>query len=190
MQWICTMAANKYKKLTIVITFLSSSNLCLAADKVPDANRHMLHNVAISGGAGSPSSMHGYRISAATEVKSWKCIHLDVEASYAKWINNRPDINNLDIFSLGPMLRIEPYQGEKFTPFLQASIAAAKKSSIVVGYSESGSKWTFQDIVGLGIKYHDKFSLSFSYLHYSNGSLAKPNPGIDILPLVTLRFLF
>ena len=46
----------------------------------------------------------------------------------------------------------------------------------------------FEDRVGAGIR-TEKLDFSFRYMHYSNGSMAQPNDGIDIW-IGTLSYRF
>lgn len=167
------------KLLSICLILLLITNNCWGYTKI-----------GLGGGLGKPNSLKGLRLSLSRDLYQWQYLELDIEASIAKWFNNRNDINNLEVFSLGPMFRVPFFRNANVNTFFQLSVAGAKKSSRTVGNWQSGSKWTFQDILGLGFTYRNKFSASVSYLHYSNGSLADPNPGIDILPLITFTLLF
>lgn len=146
--------------------------------------------IGIAGGIGSPTNLKGVRINYQQSIRTWDRVSLLFDASYAHWVNNRSNVNNLDVFAIAPFLVWHGGEINEFHPFVHLSIGVAKKSSRVVGNIKCGSKWTFQDILGLGFQINKNVSVQASYMHYSNGSIFPPNPGIDILPMISVLWRF
>ena len=53
-----------------------------------------------------------------------------------------------------------------------------------------GSKFIFNDILGVGIRLGNKnpIEISFNFHHYSNGNLIRPNPGFDVPAIICITF--
>ena len=82
------------------------------------------------------------------------------------------------------------FQEAKYTSWISSLVIASKAEKGSSINNRSGSKWTFQDILGIGVNLTKNLSCSINYLHYSNAKLAKPNPGIEILPLILIIYKF
>ena len=48
---------------------------------------------------------------------------------------------------------------------------------------DMGSVWQFEDRIGLRMTLNSAHSISLRYMHYSNGGVNHPNPGIDFISL-------
>ena len=64
-------------------------------------------------------------------------------------------------------------------PYIEAGIGASCISETTIASRHLSTAFQFEDRIGVGvkIKYVD---ISFRYMHYSNGSISRPNDGMDI----------
>jgi lipid A 3-O-deacylase len=76
----------------------------------------------------------------------------------------------------------------KVQPYLEAGIGASLISETKIAGRDMTTAFQFEDRIGLGIKTKD-VDLSVRYMHYSNGSIALPNAGIDIF-IFTVGYRF
>ena len=73
-------------------------------------------------------------------------------------------------------------------PYIEAGIGVAVISETTISNVEMSTAFQFEARVGAGIR-TKKLDFNFRYMHYSNGSMAKPNDGIDIW-IGTLSYRF
>ncbi len=164
-----------YKAIFLILVIISTSVF---------ANNY----VGFSLGTGKPDKSRGARINYQRNFYTKGIMDFRIDCSYAHWHRHSVDGKNLQVFALGPWLQLGGQGAKKL--FFNASVAVAHKSSKQVGTRISGSKWTFQDILGVGVNITNNLALSVNYLHYSNADLATPNPGIEILPLIMVTYRF
>ncbi len=67
--------------------------------------------------------------------------------------------------------------------YLEAGIGPSVFSSVKFAGKRMGTAFQFADQVGVGVRITDNQRLSLRYSHYSNASIKKPNPGLDLLQL-------
>ena len=67
-------------------------------------------------------------------------------------------------------------------PFIHIGIGAAYITKTSTENKNFSTHFQFEDRIGMGLL-SKKYKLSFDYFHYSNGSIKKPNDGIDIILL-------
>ena len=75
-----------------------------------------------------------------------------------------------------------------FTPFIHIGIGATYITKTLTHNSNFTTHFQFEDRVGIGIL-SKKYKLNFDYFHYSNGSIKKPNDGMDMI-LISYIYLF
>ena len=169
--------------------------LCIVLGLVPFtskayASKYTNHAVGFSYGKGKPNKLHGYRFNYRYRALDFRALTLFADVSYARWSTNSSVGRSVHIFAAAPAVRLSaplPIKPADIKIFIEGSLGVARKSNRYHGDNLTGSSWTFQDIVGVGISYNH-FDIRIQYLHYSNASLARPNPGIDIKPLITLTY--
>jgi lipid A 3-O-deacylase len=108
------------------------------------------------------------------------------EASVGYWSRDEESVANV---AFSPVFVY--YFGQpdwKVQPYFEAGIGASLISETKIGDRNMTTAFQFEDRIGLGIKTKD-IDLSFRYMHYSNGSIALPNAGIDIF-ILTLGYRF
>ena len=154
------------------------------------SSKYTNHGVGFSYGKGKPNKLHGYRFNYRYRALDFRALTVFADVSYARWSTNSSIGKNVHIFAAAPAVRLGaqlPIKSADVTIFIEGSLGIARKSNRYHGDNLTGSLWTFQDIVGFGIAYNH-FDIRIQYLHYSNASLARPNPGIDVKPLLTLTY--
>ena len=77
-------------------------------------------------------------------------------------------------------------------PYLEGSVGLAALSNMRLGHRHLGAHWSFQDLIGAGVRFGDnyQYDLSYHYLHYSNANIAKPNNGVDVKMLFSFAYHF
>jgi lipid A 3-O-deacylase len=76
----------------------------------------------------------------------------------------------------------------KVQPYIEAGIGVSAISDTDIGNRNMSTIFQFEDRIGLGVKL-EHVDVSIRYMHYSNGSIAQPNDGIDIF-IATLGYRF
>jgi lipid A 3-O-deacylase len=108
------------------------------------------------------------------------------EASVGYWRRDESEVANV---AFSPVFVY--YFGSpdwKVQPYLEAGIGASLISETKIGDRDMTTAFQFEDRIGIGARTKD-IDLSFRYMHYSNGSIALPNAGIDIF-IVTAGYRF
>ena len=88
---------------------------------------------------------------------------------------------NDDITEIGltPVFRIQP--NGLAGPYVEAAIGFHLLSKSTIGDKNMSTRFQFGDHAGVGYRFGAKqsFDLSYRFQHLSNGSIKKPNPGIN-----------
>lgn len=90
---------------------------------------------------------------------------------------------NISVYSLYLAPRFWIMNFKNVRAFLNVSAGGLSLlSKNIINNRKLGSKFIFQDFIGLGIQIGKKIAteVSLNFYHYSNGSLLKNNPGFDI----------
>jgi hypothetical protein len=142
-----------------------------------------------------PPHLQGYRASLWYQPHSliWQHVHVFFDGSYGHWKSASASIyQSLSIYALAPVLRYYFVTGTYASPFIDLSIGASYLTKTRFADRNLGMHFAFQDEVGLGVALgrEQRFSISLSSIHYSNGSMASMNAGITIPLLVKVAFRF
>ena len=138
----------------------------------------------------------GYQLS--PQKLNWKYLSIYLDASISYWhakstASTKYTTNKTVVIgALAPVLRFPLMQNSNVVPYLEASAGPAIMSHDGLGCKVIGSRFTFQDMLGAGLRLgsRHKFDLSWHFLHYSNGTLAEPNNGMDIPIFITISYIF
>jgi lipid A 3-O-deacylase len=169
----------------LIITIVAISSPVYAENH----SKNLTQQLGISIGNGKPDSLTSLRIHYRHQLLNKNNLNFSADFSFAHLHSKTHDPNNIDIFAISPVINYSFYEYNSLITYFEFSVGPARKSTKQVGTRCSGSKWTFQDILGIGIK-SKSLDLRITYMHYSNGSLAKPNPGIDIWPMFSIAYQF
>jgi hypothetical protein len=103
----------------------------------------------------------------------------DLAAGY--WDRNALPGQNDSITDIGltPVFRLQ--QNDLKGPYLEAAVGLHLLSKTSIGDRRFSTRFQFGDHVGIGYRFGAKsaFDLSYRYQHLSNGSIKRPNNGIN-----------
>ena len=173
------------KTKKIVLRFILLFCFC----SVAYANTTTRHEIGGAYGWGKPESLRGFRVDYRYHLFRHAAFYMDIEVSHGRWQLNSHYQDKVNTTGIAPVFRMIQSPNYRFRFYLEGSVGPSRISTKILGGKRFGSKWNFQDIIGGGVIYQD-WDLRVHYLHYSNAKISMPNPGIDILPLVTLSYRF
>lgn len=84
--------------------------------------------------------------------------------------------------SLSPVFVYE-FSGQRVQPYIEAGIGLAALSKKEFEGREFGSKFSFEDRIGLGIRFGEGHEIGLRAMHYSNAGIKQPNDGIETYSL-------
>jgi hypothetical protein len=106
------------------------------------------------------------------------------EASVGRWDGHSAAGDNQTITDLGitPVFRFQQKNPSGFAPYAEAAIGFHLITPTFINADRKFSTaFQFGDHVGLGVRFGDRqqFDLGYRFQHLSNGSIKKPNQGIN-----------
>ncbi|MBI4357472.1 MAG: acyloxyacyl hydrolase [Gammaproteobacteria bacterium] len=115
------------------------------------------------------------------------------EASLSNWKGNKATHHSNDTITLlavAPVFTLQ-YQGLPSRPYLQTGIGASWLSDTEIGRKELSTHFQFEDRAGIGIHLgpQQTWDLNLTAFHYSNGSIQRPNDGVNLV-LLNLAYRF
>lgn len=141
-----------------------------------------------------PGNPHGFRLAYLLHPKSftWGPAQLLFDVSYARFYSERGPNRKINIFALAPIFKLYIYRKSFISPYLLISVGPSINSNRSFGGTDLGLLFAFQDRLGLGLSLGRKKQWFFEtqFLHYSNASLSKHNPGITAPITFTLGYMF
>ncbi len=117
-----------------------------------------------------------------------KFFSIDLGTGIATWGCNN---DSLYLFRIYPNFKFWLVNNNSFGLYLNVSAGAPTVlSKHYLDNRHLGSRFIFNDIIGLGIKIGKKHpvELAINFHHYSNGNLIKPNPGFDVPAIFSLSY--
>ncbi len=154
--------------------------------------------VAIASGNGTNKSK-AYRISLqqswghACATANKRMVHGYWEASFsrinAKKIYTYPTNHHVQVGSLSAAVRL--LENNRLPVYLDLSLGAAFFSNQNIAARNLGSRWLFEDRLGVGLLFgkRKQIDIGYRFVHYSNAYLAQVNNGLN-LHLMTLGYWF
>ena len=150
-------------------------------------------------GMGEPNDLRGGRIAlgwdwphALLSGNQWQLTgYWDLSAAYFRVKPACHRCQQLWTVAIAPVFRWQ-VQFEQLVPYLEASVGLAGLSTLHLGYRNLGAHWSFQDLLGAGVRFgeHQQYDISYHYLHYSNANIVKPNNGVDVKILLSFAYHF
>jgi lipid A 3-O-deacylase len=142
-----------------------------------------------------PSDLHAYRASVLYRSINlhWERFSILFAAGYGHWWSSSAKAyKELNIISLAPIFRFHASQYKSLSPFFDISIGPSYLSGTRFSDRKLGIHYAFQDEVAVGAYFgkRQQFAVSFSSLHYSNGSMSAKNAGITVPLLLKLEYFF
>lgn len=160
--------------------FLFGSALLLACF-LQRAEAGSAHGVGVSAAGGGDANRIGVHWDVTLLDDTWhrKRYTLAVEFGLSRWNSD----NDAWQISGVPFLRLW-LSGRLF---VEAGIGASFFSESEVGGRQLGTAFQFCDHLGIGVQVSAKDRLSLRFSHFSNGGIAHPNDGLDVLQLTYTR---
>ncbi|VGO09029.1 Probable signal peptide protein [plant metagenome] len=117
---------------------------------------------------------------------NWGRLELVGELGAAYWkANGSRDPGNVWQFNAIPMFRW--WTGERF--YLEAGVGATAFTSTRFADKNISTAFQFGDHIGAGFLINDSNRIGLRLSHFSNASIKKPNPGLDVVQL-TYTYLY
>ena len=112
------------------------------------------------------------------------------EGSFSYWEREKGKKKGNDpimLVAIAPVFVLR-YKGEYFDPYFQAGIGASWLSQTEMGHKELSTHFQFEDRVGFGLRLHSPspWDFCFNFFHFSNGSIERPNNGVNLWVLNAL----
>lgn len=142
-----------------------------------------------------PENLHGYRLGLWYQSQNliWPRWNILFDGSVGHWwMTGNESHRNLNILSFSPIFRVYFMKTTTISPFLHLGIGLAYLSKTYIGRRNLGMHFSFQDQAGIGATFgkNRQFSLLFSALHYSNGSISSKNSGITVPLMINGEYGF
>jgi hypothetical protein len=107
------------------------------------------------------------------------------EATAGTWRGHSAVGNNQTVTDIGitPVFRLQQRTPSSFAPYAEAAIGFHLISpAFIYANRKFGSSFQFGDHVGLGARFgkQQQFDIGYRFQHLSNGSIKKPNQGINL----------
>lgn len=123
----------------------------------------------------------------------WKNTNIFFDFSAGHWHASGAPVNrSLNAYAIAPIIRYYFMHNTFLSPFFDFSIGASYLTKTRLDRRNLGMHFAFQDQAGLGatLGVQQKFSLSFSFIHYSNGSLCDHNSGFTAPLMLNISYGF
>lgn len=144
------------------------------------------------------SGIHPYRLAGVWSFRAindfspsrWRIIPL-WESSLGYWdgeVDNRKGgASHILALTTGPMFRFQ-YKldaKEKYVGYLELGIGASWLSDTTISGRQLSTHFQFEDKLGLGLRFGEQqqYDIGLRATHYSNGSIKRPNNGVNMLLL-------
>ena len=180
---------------SIVRKFIIGSSLFLASASAFAWN----HGVSIGYGAGPDINYSGYvnsggflsaQIMKLKTNNEWYNITMD--GSLGDWHTTEPLYKNLWSAALTFAFQAYVFYSNDVHPYVMISTGPAYISSRSYGYNSQGTNVNFQTTLGAGLELGTKkrANVSLKWVHFSSAYLFRPNKGFNILPILSVGYLF
>jgi len=115
--------------------------------------------------------------------------HLELRWDLA-FLQLRTSPQHLEALSTSPVISYLFYLKDRsYHPYLEGGVGAAYVSEKRFGDRELGSRWLFEDRIGVGIRFEGGHDVNLCFLHHSNANLADDNDGLNVY-LLSYGFSF
>ncbi len=92
-----------------------------------------------------------------------------------------PDLNGNAVVAITPVIRKSLGRVLSMPVELEFGIGVGLLENRHFGQKDLGSKFQFEDRLGLRMQLSSGISVSLRYMHYSNGGITESNPGLDFI---------
>lgn len=102
-----------------------------------------------------------------------------VQGGRFHYTGNRAEHDRVSYGGAGLGFRIAR-RAETFRPYFEAGIGGTYFSQTTLGPRRLSTRFQFTEWVGVGLELGDHVTLGWRYSHFSNGSIKRPNDGVDM----------
>ncbi|WMJ69474.1 acyloxyacyl hydrolase [Stenotrophomonas sp. 24(2023)] len=106
-------------------------------------------------------------------------VDLTLELGLARWQGNDEQHQHAWQANAIPLFRWHLHP----RVFVEAGVGATVFDRTRVGGRRISTAWQFGDHLGVGMRVDDRQRVSLRWSHYSNASIKRPNPGLDVIQL-------
>lgn len=92
-----------------------------------------------------------------------------------------PDLNGNAVVAITPVIRKSLGRVLSMPVELEFGIGVGLLENRHFGQKDLGSKFQFEDRLGVRLQLSSGVSMSLRYMHYSNGGITESNPGLDFI---------
>lgn len=92
-----------------------------------------------------------------------------------------PDLNGNAVVAITPVIRKSLGRVLSMPVELEFGIGVGLLENRHFGQKDLGSKFQFEDRLGVRMQLSSGISMSLRYMHYSNGGITESNPGMDFI---------
>lgn len=92
-----------------------------------------------------------------------------------------PDLNGNAVVAITPVIRKSLGRVLSMPVELEFGIGVGLLENRHFGQKDLGSKFQFEDRLGVRMQLSSGVSMSLRYMHYSNGGITESNPGLDFI---------
>lgn len=182
------------KKLTIIA-------LILLSNIVTQTALSWNQSLSLGYGGGKESGYDYYQQGLMLDYQIFPFTKLDKTlkfgfgGSISNWHANAKENKNMASITASAVLRayFAPPEAKTIRPYLIGSFGPTYLSSKKLGAREQGSHFSLQTTLGAGSEFKlnkHEFDVSLKLAHYCNGSMFKPNQGINIWYILSIGYLF
>lgn len=150
-------------------------------------------NLSYPAFAKTPENLHGIQGFASYDPGNirWKQLNVYFDAGVSQfWINRLPYYTTLTIYSIAPIVRYTFSKTKYLTPFAELSVGLSYLNHTRLDSRNLGIHFAFQDRLGVGALFGERFSVGLHALHYSNAHLSSHNSGITIPLVIDIGYRF
>jgi lipid A 3-O-deacylase len=187
------VALSGKKILNIWVTCLITSLLLFSITSVSEARWGV--NAATGWGASEilpyrVATMWSFRPINSITASNWRVFPI-WETSVGYWDGevheSKGGNDSLFAFTTGPMFRWqhEPKSIKKPSCYLEIGIAASLLSDTEISGRRLSTHFQFEDKAGVGLRFGEQqqYDMGIRVIHYSNGSIKRPNNGVNMVLL-------
>ena len=163
----------------------------------PSGSAQAIDSASIEFGTGDKTKMVRLGAQWQWESQWWKSNGTHIggywDATLAQWRNNRHqnilgNTQNISVLGITPVFRLQSDNQKGF--YAEGGIGVHLLSEL---YDNGGRKlstrFQFGDHIGFGYVFGNRLDLGLKIQHFSNGSIKKPNSGVDFA-VVRIRYQF
>lgn len=110
-------------------------------------------------------------------------LNVAIELSYSSWFDNKAKSTVNHVIAITPVFTYPLYQTSQNTILFEIAVGASYLRYREFADIDLGSRFHFEDRIGIVFQLSRMQRFAIRYMHYSNGGITPHNPGMDFLSL-------